>query len=175
MVKVIRFGLFNGTFTPWGNVTRNLMVRNISSILNVTLIDFCFFKDNSLNLRSHPQPILTPVSNDFVCYKIVKKHSKHNFALSSILKPLNALSRSTELIACLIAFTLALEKPQVLRPYEEGNKAVKLTYAKTDCWWHLGNSEGITPESVTKFFSVVKIKLIQDAEFGRIWIGPTVT
>ena len=50
---------------------------------------------------------------------------------------------------------------------------MKLTFAKINWWWHLGNSEGRTPESVTKFVSVVKIKSIQDAELGRMWVGPS--
>ena len=52
---------------------------------------------------------------------------------------------------------------------------MKVTFAKTNWWWHLGNSEGRTLESVTKFVSVVKIKSMQDAELGRMWVGPSMT
>ena len=55
----------------------------------------------------------------------------------------------------------------------EGKKAVKLTFAKINWSWYFGNSEGRTPELVTKFVSLVKIKSIQDAELGRMWAGPS--
>ena len=73
---------------------------------------------------------------------------------------------------------LALNKPQMKNPRfsarrQEKKKVVKLTFAKISWWLHLGNSEGRTPESQTKFISVVKIKSIQDAELGRMWLGPS--
>ena len=54
-------------------------------------------------------------------------------------------------------------------------KVVKVTFAKNNWWWHLKNSEGRTPESVTKCVSVVKIKSIQGAELGRMWVGLSMT
>ena len=52
---------------------------------------------------------------------------------------------------------------------------MKLTFAKINWWWHLGNSEGRTPESVAKSVFVVKIKSIHDPELGRIWVDQSMT
>ena len=68
----IRFGPFNCTLASWDNVTKNLIVSNTSAMLNITRIDFCFFRDHSVNLRSHPQRILTPDCDDFILYKVIK-------------------------------------------------------------------------------------------------------
>ena len=88
---------------------------------------------------------------------------------------MNALSQLTQLTACLIALTLALEKFQILCLKAGGKKVVKLTFVKFNWWWQLENSERRTPESVTKLVSVVIIKSIQDAEWGRMWVGPSMT
>ena len=53
-------------------MTKNSIVSNTLAMLNITPIDFCFFKDHSINLRSQPQRILTPDCDDFVRYKVVK-------------------------------------------------------------------------------------------------------
>ena len=52
-----------------------------------------------------------------------------------------------------------------------GCSTVRLYLQKVIWWWQLGCKERWKPLSVTKFVWSVKIRLIQDNEFGRRCVG----
>ena len=104
-------------------------------MINITLINFCFKKDYSLNLTI----------------------------------PINAVNSLTN--SAVVSFWEIPDYPLIGRR----KKVVKLTFANINWRWHLRNIEERTSELVTKFVFVMKIKSIQNAELGRMWVVPSIT
>ena len=76
--------------TPALRLTKEFKIFTFPPIFNISLIDFRFFKKESLNLSRHPYRIFAPDSYDFIRHK-VRENIKNSFGQKGN-PPINAKS-----------------------------------------------------------------------------------